>query len=377
MEVWIFRKLSLVSYIKGAVILSQNSSNERVGTCLFPDQGTCACKHLEEELKSTKADNLGLRSSLSSHEETNTLLEHNIKELRRKLNEEISTKDAEITRVNEELESKSSAIAYLTQQLHHSKVRLKRALESNAHAQGYTGNTSTHTVSSSRTTTPRICRVVRRTTSSPAPQDVSSLSNLELKSKCSPPFSPKPPSTPPTTIPPHITPPRRASNPGRRRTFPPEKDPPQEFVSTNRDPIQRYRCAPPPPDICDILQSQEREVQIITRPSPPILPPIRSDTSIMTQKTYDDSITHDAVVPSHSVECTSSHPQRHRHLILAKSQGLSSAPSTLRVLRYQTQGIEGGRVVKEEEAEGTLLVRETVNRKDQAWQQLHQQHWTD
>ena len=45
----------------------------------------------------------------------------------------------------------------------------------------------------------------------------------------------------------------------------------------------------------------------------------------------------------------------------------------MRVLRYNGRGLkQGENGVSGETAEGALLVKEAVNRKDQAWQELHQ-----
>ena len=242
-------------------------------------------------------------------------------------------------------------------------------------------------------------RRVRRTTSSPTPQNISSLtSNHPISgARLPPPFFPRPPSSssPYATTPHPLV--RRTSNTARRHSLSPQASsanaaegpvprPPGMSTSSHSttrlsavdhssslEPVSTHKYGEIPPDISDILLHQERgEVQEVTKPPLPVLPPIRSDTAMTTLTS----------VPSpNSAQCTSLselssrlHCQRrHRHIVLAKSQGLSSAPSTMRVLHYNGRGlkqVENG--VPGETAEGALLVKEAVNRKDQAWQELHQ-----
>ena len=198
------------------------------------------------------------------------------------------------------------------------------------------------------------------------------------------------------------------------------------------DPVQVHRQGVVPQELRELLQSRESgdlggQVQqlLISKPAP--LPPIVSDDddndqtaptqsevfhfdpTTMTIDTNNFTVVHpsDPAVSSsrfkghHHPHGHAHHPagirQHHRHFILAKAQGLSSAPSTVRLLRYspptqqkqdlmareEVGGAGGsGLLVESKEgaiedggrgtAEGTLLVKETIDRKDSALQELHQ-----
>ena len=193
------------------------------------------------------------------------------------------------------------------------------------------------------------------------------------------------------------------------------------------DPVQVYRQGVVPQELRELLQSREsgdlgEQLQqlLISKPAP--LPPIISDDdSDQTTPTQSEIFHYDPAITTidpnnftvfHPSDPSSSrfkghhhphahHPvgirQHHRHFILAKAQGLSSAPSTVRLLRYsppmqQKQDLmmreevggagESGLLVESKEgviedgergtAEGTLLVKETIDRKDSALQELHQ-----
>ena len=157
------------------------------------------------------------------------------------------------------------------------------------------------------------------------------------------------------------------------------------------DPVHVYRQGVMPHELRELLQSRgEGELQLISKPAP--LPPI-TGTGDKTAPTQSEIYHHDPTVVDStygigghtelSTRLRGPHPQ-HRHFILAKAQGLSSAPSTVRVLHYSPQqqglreegetGLESEDVEIEEQGtlEGALLVRETVGRKDSALQELHQ-----
>ena len=173
-------------------------------------------------------------------------------------------------------------------------------------------------------------------------------------------------------------------------------------VSSDRrelDPVHVHRQGVMPNELRELLQSREAERGgdlenlVSSRPAP--LPPIASSGD-ETTPTQSDVIYND---PTATRESTFSEllpsrlrgqpPRQHRHFILAKAQGLSSAPSTMRVLRYppQQQNLRGegsgsGLVESKdveiedsspETAEGTLLVKETIDRNDSALQELHYQ----
>ena len=376
---------------------------------------------------SSKAEVLRLLSALSAREERSSLLGYQLAESEKKFAEEVKSREDKIGQLGVELESKANTVAYLTQQLHQSKLRLKKALEKHTYAaptctaagDAVLQPGSSNAVLGTASTRPyRTSRVVRRTVSSPVPQEVASLTSVSPEAKTvrylpTPPLPPRPPSSPQTTPPYPLI--RRASTPRRRKSDrSPETSSPQnlpesgEFTTqprppsvsprqpsggsrTNLDPVRAQRYHPSPPDISDILQSQKSTVSVITKPTPPVLPPIQSDTCMHAERHCSVASSLMDVLPqSKSVDCYTSsespdtpssrpqhYPRRHRHIVLAKSQGLSSAPSALRVLHYGPRGVERERKEtdvssKPGAAQGTLMVKENVNEKSQAWQELHQ-----
>lgn len=353
------------------------------------------CRHLEEELKLSKAEILGLRAALSSCNEEINLLKLQTEELQHKFEKESEIKDAQIHQQGSEVEEKSNTIAHLTQQLHQTQLRLKATVEDS----GAQDTVCTCGI----VRMPNRRRRVRRTTSSPTPQDISSLTD-DYQPRQHTPFTPKPPSSPrppsSSSSSPHIanTHPLtcRARSSARRQSFSPETVSTEAHVprppstSTSSLPTMRLSTTDPrstlepvytqkhseiPPDISEILLHQEKgDIQVVARPPPSVLPPIRSET-VMPSPPFMSSA---CSTESKSFSEPSSRLQyrhRHRRIFLAESQGLSSAPSTMRVLHYNTRGTkrgEGGGPDPSEAAEGTLLVKEAVNRKDPAWWELHQ-----
>ena len=206
-----------------------------------------------------------------------------------------------------------------------------------------------------------------------------------------PPISPRPPSTSP---PQRLI--RRASGVIQKRTRPAASS---HHAGLDRassttalyplDPVQRHKQAPPIPDF---LQ-QDSSFKIDARPPPPVLPPIA--TNLPTTGTHPPPVaTNEGRVTGTAfselgIPCPPSHYQvchgRQRHIFLARSQGLNSAPSGVRVLagrlergRREEEGEWKGRQGKQgggeiEAVEGTLLVvEEPRHHKSQAWQELHQ-----
>ena len=270
--------------------------------------------------------------------------------------------------------------------------------------------------SPSTVTRSRISRIQRRhfrNSSSPAAQEVGSLYDSEgqnMPNKTgthqrlpTPPLTPRPPSTtsqaPPTMI-------RRASKTVRKQSPSPRSSkghievgggsskivshvPSLTEIDTSNDggggvescsaasisnekkildPVQTHRQGVMPDELRELLQSRGSEsggMQIISsKPAP--LPPIAGEDTASRLKGHPP-------------------PHQHRHFILAKAQGLSSAPSTVRVLRYpppSRQGEEGvatrgllepGEIKDDNRVtmEGTLLVKETTDRNDSTLQELH------
>lgn len=374
---------------------------------------------------------------MSRQEEAISLLQHQSEEAGRTFSRELRERDERVSALLVEVEGKSSAVATLTQQLHRSRVLLKKAMD------GQAESPSSNVAQPDRSTlrhSNRGSRRMHRTVSNPLsdkaklclqmddvhppppplspPPSSSEGSRLSLSSTSlqrlsspsevarpvvSPPLTPRPPSTSPSggSV-------RRASNPHRKSVQPhcsapldslimPTHTMPSELYADSTTtqaqllklgPVQSRKHSNPPQDVATILQSQGKEVQV--KPQPPVLPPIQSDTRPqppalpisqsdpgMPQKCTPlegedgTALTHDCTI----IVGTRVHlPPGHRHIILAKSQGgLGSAPSTLRVVQYGGAGTgEDPSQGPEETAEGTLMVKENVSRKEQAWQELHQ-----
>ena len=370
---------------------------------------------------------------ISSNDDKLKLYEHQLQDMTSKFTDEMRIKEEKVSRQNAELETKSSTIASLTQQLYNTRIRLRSEIETNAriasgaicncphcrahHRSRPTSRSSTDKSNVSADKEPmRTSRIERRrvrTVSSPVPDSIADQQEQDgLRSSTGSIRLPTPPSLP---KPPTKSSIRRASIPIRRQlpfmsasvreptttgsttSLPGGRHPrPDENVLEQRalDPVKMYRYGTVPTDIRQLLHSREGDVRIVSKPAPPVLPPITLDdntkslsqTEILNRE--DTQLSNELEYASYSELPTSNiRLRRHRHFILAQAQGLSSAPSTMRVLRYHPHSLEPGledvgtgrpREAEEEfigeegAAEGTLLVRETVNRKDQGWRELHQ-----
>ena len=367
-------------------------------------------------------------------------------------------------KLNSELETKANTVALITQQYHQLSLRFHQELEANARVitctchknqpcnpgivngedvidsdheagdirwsqQQYRGlrlGPNPPTGLSRRTPT-TIQQRKYRTTSSPVPCEVSSMSSLEnstpnLSSSAgrrlpTPPISPRPLSS--SSSPPHL---RRASKPIRRQTpslgsevsvrytdatsvvnsnpLPSRSQVKQRNnrkQSSDRSatslplvPVKQQKVGSLPSAISDIMQSREKDVQVVPKPPPPILPPIVAGTRTSNIDPLDIPQGHDVLMSSNSSLSNTnfqstppSHRRQHRHFILSRDQGLSSAPvRTMRVLCYSRTELDrhdNGDLTKEdskgglEAADRMLLVKETVSREEQKWQELHQQ----
>lgn len=358
----------------------------------LPNQSDC-CKH-SEELQSVKTEILSLQSALSASTEEIKLLKHHIKEAESTFSEEMNKRDARIHHLESELDWKSQEVARLVKQLHQMKIELTHISDASSVVQHVVLPTSTdHSYQlrqrkgSDVAGTYRISRRVRRATASAVTHDSDTFhdsrekqSMLTRRSLPTPTLAPSPPTSPrpPSTSPPHTVI-RRASGVAHKRARPVNTThtvPQKTSSTTTLDPVQKYKQAPSVADFLDRAQS----VHVVTRPSPPVLPPIATNSVTEAAPTGTGSGVSDYV------RCPP-HPARHgcqRHVILARSQGLSSAPSDVRVLtgrlernRGREEEWEGGQGEGEgggrETAEGTLLIKEEAHhRKSQAWQELHQ-----
>lgn len=367
---------------------------------------------LEEELIASRSELANYKSELSKQCEKVALLQYQVEQLLTKHAEEISTQETTVGQLNIELEAKANLIALLTQQLYQTRVRLKQEMEANAQvcacshhcvdqkASSYSeGHNDLIGVDHTNTT----LTVQSLPTSRPTPKGKQKQPFLTPP----PTYSPHPPSTSLAGQSHHIIK-RRASTPIRRHlTTPPART---SLPSSSSDQIERRHIHPLRPAHTtkdpQILPSELQQLltlkEFAPRDAPPVLPPISStskkDTdqiSIQDQSALGDSQDHSIVGIEYSHahhNLSSSSPSsssgagsssfHHRRLVLAKSQGLCSAPSTLRVLRYNTrtrqaqdQIVGGGAMAMEEEvgeeevevavegkegsaAEGTLLVKE-------------------
>lgn len=339
---------------------------------------------------------LSLQSALSASTEKMKLLKHQRKEAESTFSEEINKRDAQIYHLESELDRKSQEVARLVKQLHQMKIELTRISDASSVVQHVVLPTSTdHSYQlgqrkrSDVAGTCRISRRVRRATASAVTHDSDSFRDSREKQSVltrrslptptltpSPSISPSP--RPPSTSPPHTVV-RRASGVTHKRSRPVNTThtvPQKTSSTTTLDPVQKYKQAAP--SVADFL-NRAQSVHVVTRPSPPVLPPIATNSVTEAAPTGTSNGVSDCVLYP-------PHPARHgcqRHVILARSQGLSSAPSGVRVLtgrlereRGREEEWEGGQGEGEgggrEAAEGTLLIKEEAHQKSQAWQELHQ-----
>lgn len=357
------------------------------------------CKHLEKELQSYKSEVNILQSALSACKEEIKLLQHQLSSAESTFSEEISQRDAQISYLETELDHKAQLIAHLTKQLHQMKIEFTQVLEAGSVMQSVALPTAgdcdgglTQRVGPEHPkmgTTGQIRRRVRRATASALPHDPDKKSSEKATTRRS---LPTPVHTPPSVSPrpPSTSPPQRLLRRASRVTHRnPQHASAHQDVSlkpqstTSLDPVQLHKKAP---DVTDLLKQEgnlSTNVCVITRSLPPVLPPIPTNSNFVA---HQNSETSSCRIPE-SHQQYPLHPTQHRHVILARSQGLNSAPSSVRVLagrrtRHLRQNHCEGKSVREGEveseesrskAEGILLVKEEPHhQKSQAWQGLHQ-----
>lgn len=308
---------------------------------------------LEEELISEIAK---LQSSLSKEQESCALLHHQVEHLLTKHSEEISARDDVISQLNTELDAKASVIALVTQQLCQVRAKLKQEVE-------------TRSKKPIACVCPH-CFVHRKSSTegklSPLQEYSSNTGNrMELPNATLVP-------SPPSATPPHPPPPmasrhriikRRASTPIRRQSPSPRNSLINLSLDSSKDITLRPPRANKDPSILssdfqEFLSLKDGVAKPVRRERHPVLPPIPSPLQ-------DEKAAGNLVIHSHTsypgnqqisgASNASSSNARHR-LILAKSKGLSSAPSTLRVLHYgarskQDSGGGGGTSGAKEEEE--------------------------
>lgn len=445
--------------------------------------GCIGCQQLQEELVSSKADMLRLRSALNFQKETITLVQHQIREMEVKYSRELNLKDEILKKLNADLETKSNTVALITQRYHQLSLRF--------HCEQTSSGTQTSTictcqkhndhkvtsVSEQRATSsdrdminsrdsqtsqlqyrgtqfePKPPSGISRRsytvnqpinahdTSPSVPWEVSSMSSLEISAPIAsspayykvptPPKSSRPLSS--SSSPPHL---RRASKPIRRQTsslgavvpvrgitqtsshvtsgllpskhqmkarrihenFPNSSD--RLSTSTLFDPgtVQKHKVLTS--DMSDILPSYEKDVQLLSHTSPPLLPPIVTDGGIDTSTIGNSSANPtldqlDLIPLINSTNSLTNHnlqtipPSRarlpHHNFILSRSRvhGMNSAPvRAMRVMYHGQNGLDqqndadmkdDSKISLDDAAGRVLLVEDvTGSREDQKWQQLYQ-----
>ncbi len=369
---------------------------------------------------SSKSELLRLSSSLGSAKDTNALLQHQLKETEAKYTLDIGSKDEAIQSLTVDLERKSNALALVTQQYHQLRARFHQELDSLAqsnvcpqcHHHSDVGDTSAdnselqrtqyqfhglrlapnppHSGISRRPAPATIQRRnFRRTTSSPAPCNVSNISNTESSgsTQClpTPPISPKPLSY--SSSPPQL---RRASRPQRRprqaesatgdytkKTVKSQytSDSPEQRsrVSTPLEPIKRQKGGIASSEIKDIIQSSRTSEHIIVKQPPPVLPPIESNHK------QDATSSQDFARSSSSFQATppTGARKQHRRFLLSKAQGLSSAPPVrpMRVLCYNQARLDTAMEVAKDDK--VMQERVELLVEDSPQTELQQQSTTD
>ena len=339
------------------------------------------------------------------------MLQHQVDYLLAKHSEDISSRDEAIKQLNDELDTKAGAVVLLTQQLYQARVKLKQEVEERVQKSTacvcphcYVHQKMSKSVSAeSRLGTLHesdpLSRGYDRDTLS-ADTAVSSQWRTSPPPQSTPPISPHPP--PPSATRRHSIK-RRASTPIRRHSPSPKSA--QSAAGDHTHHLSQQKSLRPAltakdagmlsNELQQLLSLKDgSEVKLTRRKEThPVLPPILSSSKLTEdcpQDIHTSSVTLDRTPSGHFVCATvpvpmaTDSPQTHHHrrLILAKSKGLSSAPSKLRVLRYSScsraegeeprGGAAAGGEKEEEEGEGgieasssggTLLMVKETDRK--------------
>ena len=371
---------------------------------------------LREMETDSRAEVASLQSQLSAQREKTSLLEHELQLLKRKLVDSTKEKEDCIRTLNHELEKKSSSIAYLVTQLHQTKRLLHKTLESQRQVATkplrphppLQPSPPSESPPEAAYRTGKITKRLRRTCSSPVTEEQG---DNQRQLPTIPPYasSPSPSPCPPPPLPgidtnsfpatqsrvsrPHVTfshPLHAPITPSTwARHHPSLVQPPSSSYSKGNSESSQH------------LISANRTVHSKTLPptvsqrsptgrSKIVLPPIQStsDHSDNLSMSKSDFPVRDPTVKSTAAVIART-GRGHRRLILAKSQGLSSAPSSLRRLSYppprvlerdtkemeeeEEEGEQEDQDEEEELTEGTLVVRQGIGSQGN-WRQLHQSH---
>ena len=332
---------------------------------------------LEEDLISEIAS---LQSSLSKEQEKAALLQHQVDHLLTRHTKEVSTRDDTIRQLNGELESKANMIALTTQQLYQARSKLKQEVEARSsktssclcpHCHVHRKASPSHTDSrlsplremcsppslteggidctgSTTTTTGTITTVA----SEVMPPTAATAGRWLVPTP--PPMSPHPPASSAPGRNHSIK--KRAGTPIRRQSTPDLQSdhaphPPQHPHSHHHHHHHHHHRLLRPAQATKqtgLLSAELQQLlslkEVTKREAHTVLPPISSSevsedqtcfTALNPQRDQQCVHAYQAIQGVNSSSGSGVSSARHGGLILAKSKGLSSAPSTLRVLHYR------------------------------------------
>ena len=348
-----------------------------------------------------------LQSALSACKEEIALLKRHLLSAESALSQEVGLRDAQINALGVELEQNSKVIAHMTKKLHHMKFELAQMSE--AMQPPSAADCDDQKTAHDRTILGLIRRRVRRATASALRHDPNTrlqdyseyrgekLTRRSLPTPITHTHTPTPSSSrsaspwPPSAPPPQRLL-RRASRVAHRASGHVANDSPPQTVQSrdcqnsctnlHLDPVQMQRQAP---DITDLLRMQHREscthsVCAVTKPSPPVLPPIPTTSDLVAKQ---DSETTD---PQYHSSSYPTQQAQQGHVVLTRSQQRESTPGSVQMLTGRTTrnmkesdqrckkraNSRDGEVEGRSKAGMLLVKEETHQRKSQAWQELHQ-----
>ena len=362
---------------------------------------------LQEEVEAARAEIASLRSQLSTQKETNSLLEHQVQLLQQELSDVFKEKEECVRAMNQDLDDKSASIAYLVTKLHSCKSLLCKKINEERQKQQSSEKLSpcmspetppllsqlplkpsppTEPRPESAHKKGRITRRLRRTCSTPpvsANRHLPSIPNSPVSGSS----TPDPPShsfygTNTVSL---------SSMESRKPHFKPPSYHPLNAPVTPSTWAKHHHHHPKAASDLPVIEKSQRRISIDRvpqlaqapswQPQPRrqpnvVLPPIRPGTPYPRSELHYDH----------------SFATRHHHLILAKSQGLASAPSSTSLKRHSyrqamlrgKEEMDGEDEEEEEEeeeeevdqgegVEGTLMVPQGLEA-PRSWRQLHQSH---
>lgn len=237
-----------------------------------------------EELKELKVEHVELKAILGTKDNQIMVLEGELSKFKKVFEEELSLRENEISELTRELNAKSDTIAYLTNQLHQSKLkqvgRKSEGSERRKHELFDNGETVT---TPNVPLTPPITpvppkdgtpsgvrrRPYKRTSSSPTPQEVAMINITKTKMASS------------NKVQLHVAPARsnKGMMPARMRQDNLQYRPGHGIAKGNHRSAEIDR--PPPEDYVEFLKTGARpEPQVVVHAAPEPLPPIASHERI-------------------------------------------------------------------------------------------------